>query len=503
MAGPRATRRRASPRPMERRSGCCRARSEMLRDLRSGAGCSSEERASRRALAARSATGVAPPPRYVSRNYERQQPPLFYYAAAPVAWLLRNTSLPEIVVGVRLFCVLVASLMIPLTARLARLLLPRRGVFFALPFAALLPNTLFFADRITNDALAWPILAAACVALVLAARRPSAPGRFVVLGALVAAGVWTKMSLLPLLPAALCAVLLARRRQDGRRGGAVLAAVGLPALLIAPLLVWNAAACGSWTGVTYASAARPPGLRAVLAAAGTTSFAGYLPSWFRNHLWAGGWEFLQPPAAVYWGGCGRSAPRAASSRSLPRSGDGSRLFAGARWLPLLCLAAAFVAAMLFHILSARAAGRVAGGEGWYFDLLRPLEACAAAALLCAAIAPRRARIAVAASAGLLVRRGRRRHRSACSFLTGPGSRCPTRTRDGSSTWFPPRGNRRPFSTPRCWPGFSWRRSCGAAPGWSHRHPGRPDRERSAERDPGLQLRHLAGELRLELREASP
>ena len=58
--------------------------------------------------------------------------------------------------------------------------------------------------------------------------------------------------------------------------------------------------------------------------------------------------------------------------------------------------------MVFHILSARAAGRVAGGEGWYFDLLRPLEASAAAALLCAAIPPRRTRLTVAACAALLL-----------------------------------------------------------------------------------------------------
>jgi hypothetical protein len=359
------------------------------------------ERAARRARVERSATGLAGPPRYLFRNYERQQSPLFYYAAAPVAWLLRKTSLPQMVVGVRLFCVLLASFMVPLTARLARLLLPRRGVLLALPFAALLPNTLFYADRVTNDALAWPIFAGAAVALVLAARRPGTPGRFLSLGLLVAAGVWTKMTLLPLLPAALCAVLLARRRRDGRRPGALLAAVGLPALLIAPLLIWNAAACGSWTGVTYGRLGRPPGLRAAIAAWRGTHFVGYLPAWFRNHLWAGGWEFLQPAARVYWAAAAAMllaallALRAARRRNCGIPGR-------SRWLPLGCLAISFVAAMVFHILSARAAERLAGGEGWYFDLLRPLEACAAAALMCAAIPPRSTRLAVAACVGILI-----------------------------------------------------------------------------------------------------
>src|SRR6185295_47197 len=97
--------------------------------------------------------------------------PLFYYVAAPIAWLLRRAGLPALVIGLRIFCVLLASLTVPLTAWLARLLLPARGVFFALPVFCLLPNTLFFVDRVTNDALAWPLLAGTGIALVLAARR--------------------------------------------------------------------------------------------------------------------------------------------------------------------------------------------------------------------------------------------------------------------------------------------------------------------------------------------
>jgi hypothetical protein len=358
-----------------------------------------EERASRRERDARIiAVG---PPQYLSRNYERQQPPLFYFVAAPAARALATSGLPGLVVGMRLFCVLLASLVIPLTARLARLLLPQRGLFFALPIAALLPNTLFFVDRVTNDALAWPIFAAICGWLVLSARRPGSTRRWLTLGLLIAAGVWTKMTLLPALAAAVGAVLLARRRRDGRGPAGLLAAVLLPLALIAPLMVWNAAESGNPFGLTYGSLGRPPALTEVAAQVRNLRLRSLAASWTINHLWSGGWEFLQPPPAVSYAAA--AAILAAALLGLALARRAHRLIPGrSRWIPLGIAVLSFVAAMLLHGLSARASGRIAGGEGWYFDLLRPIEACAAAALLCAAVSKRRTRLAAAACVGILV-----------------------------------------------------------------------------------------------------
>ncbi|MGE5275420.1 MAG: glycosyltransferase family 39 protein [Acidobacteriota bacterium] len=365
-----------------------------------------DERAARRSLAGRPGSAMGSPPQYESANYERQQPPLFYYLAAPFAWILSRSSLAELIVGLRLFCVLIASLAVPATARLARLLLPQRGVLLALPIAAFLPNTLFFVDRVTNDALAWPILAAAAGTLVLAARRPGDWRRFLRLGLLVAAGVWTKMTLLPLLPAALTAALLARRRRDGRRRANLVASAGLPALLIAPLLAWNVAAAGTWTGITYSIHGRHPGIAAALAEWKDVDWPLFLRYWTRTHLWAGGWEFLQPAEPVY--AAAAAALVLAVAAALARARRRRRALPGrSRWLPLGLVALLFLGAMLFHVLSVSAAGhaagtpQIAGGEGWYFDLLRPIEACAAAALLCAALPARRTRSAVAAVVLLL------------------------------------------------------------------------------------------------------
>ncbi len=357
-----------------------------------------------RTLRRQHAGGIRPgarPPRYLFRNYERQQPPLFYFVAAPAARALAASGLPGLLVGLRLFCVLLASLMIPFTARLARLLLPQRGLFFALPIAALLPNTLFFVDRVTNDALAWPIFAAICGGLVFSARRPGSARRWLMLGLLIAAGVWTKMTLLPALAAAGGVVLLARRRCDGRGPAGPLAAVVLPALLIAPLLAWNTRECGNPFGLTYASQAHPPGLAAVVAQVPRLGLKSLAASWTINHLWSGGWEFLRPPGAVSYAAA--AAVLAAALSVLAWAHRQRRPLPGrSRWMPLGIAVASFVAAMLFHGLSAQAAGRTAGGEGWYFDLLRPIEACAAAALLCVAVSPRRTRLAAGVCVAVLV-----------------------------------------------------------------------------------------------------
>ena len=375
-------------------------------DFRAWRQLAPEERTLRRERVARLATSPVPA-KYAHPNYERQQPPLFYILAAPVAWLFRRASLPCFVVALRLFCVLLASLLVPLTARLARLLLPQRGVFLALPLAALAPNTLFFVDRVTNDALAWPILAAIAVGLVRVARRPGLQRRALVLGLLVAAGVWTKLTLLPALPAALVAALWARRRKDGRRPSVLLAAAGLPALLIAPLLFWNRAASGSFTGISYLGRTDSLGLLEGLRAASEVRFGGVLGQWVSSHLWAGGWGFLQPPRAVF-GVVIAALFLSAVALLVAASRRGASLAGASRWLSPAALALFFFIAMIFHLLAATAAARalgtgpLAGGEGWYFDLLRPIEACAAAALLAASVPARLTRLVAGALVVLLL-----------------------------------------------------------------------------------------------------
>ncbi|HKC25343.1 MAG TPA: hypothetical protein VKF32_11410 [Thermoanaerobaculia bacterium] len=340
-----------------------------------------EERARRRA----SASGPAAWRPYGGANYERQQAPLFYLLSAPGALLFRRASLPGLVVALRIWCVLLASLAVPLVARFLRLALPWRGVVFGLPLL-LLPNTLFFVFRVTNDALAFALTPALALALLLVARRPT-PRRALALGLLAAAGLWTKLTLAPALPAALVAVLLARRRRDGRRAAIAGGALVVPVVLALPLFVWNRLASGSWTGLVEATqVSAGPG--AYVSALLHLDFAFWARLWTKTHLWAGGWAFLQPSGRVF---AALLAALAAALAALALVGRARVLARLRRSAPVLAFALLFVCAMAFHAASMAVTGAAlgtgpgAGGEGWYFDLLRPVEALVVAALVDAAV----------------------------------------------------------------------------------------------------------------------
>lgn len=347
------------------------------------------ERARRRAAVETARPDASERRSYAHANYERQQPPLFYALASPIAGLFARGPLPDLVLALRLYCLLIASLVVPATAVLARLLLPRRGVFFALPVVAFLPNTAFYVDHVTNDALAWPVLAGVAATLVLVWRRPSVR-RAALLGALSVCAAWTKLTLLIVVACAAITVVAAARRQDARRRAlSILLGAVLPLAATAVLLSRTRAETGSWTGIIYSIRTPGVGARELLSELPRIDYASALRQWFRSHVWSGGWSFVALPRAAYRAaGLGLAAGALALLAALQKPG---RVPGAARWPPLLLVAVLFFAAMVFHLVSASAAARalstgpLAGGEGWYFDVLRPLEAAAAAALLCALV----------------------------------------------------------------------------------------------------------------------
>jgi hypothetical protein len=169
------------------------------------------EREKSRAMAAWITTQHAPRDAYAGANYERQQGPLFYFLAAPFYKVIAGLALPKIVVIMRLFCVLLASLSIPIVARLLHVVAGTRGVWFGLPVMALLPNTPFAVFRISDEALVWPISATIALGVMLLAQRP--PVRTAALTAALCAGVWTKLTLLPMFAAVAYALWLQRRER--------------------------------------------------------------------------------------------------------------------------------------------------------------------------------------------------------------------------------------------------------------------------------------------------
>lgn len=358
-----------------------------------------DERTRRRATAvAQTRNRHEAGPTYAGPNYERQQGPLFYYLAAPLFALVRSWSLPAQLVALRLFCVLIASAIVPISARFLRVTAGRAGVLVGLPLVALAPNTLFFVDRVTNDALAWPLFALALTALARCiADRGTTLARSATLGGVaITAAIWTKLTALPLLFGAIVAAVLLFRARTPKRSQAALLLVGMPLLAVVTLFAWNRSASGSWTGLAEATAttAEVPVMTGVRFVA-TANFWLQLAS---THIWSGGWGFVQPSRAVYVLVILLIGATLAIAYATRRDGrrDGANL-------PLFgTIYAAFIAAIVVHAIkgalakAANPAFPTIGAEGWYLDVLRPIEALALASVV-GALRARAWAIAVIAS----------------------------------------------------------------------------------------------------------
>ncbi len=186
---------------------------------------------------------------FLEANYETQQPPLYYGMAAILLNLFPRAHFSTRLVAVRLFSALVAAFAVPLTYVFLRRLLPKRSALAATAAFVAFPGIGVFVGRFTNDALALPVAAALLSVFVETARGRLSPGRTAALAALLAAGLWTKLYFLLLLPAALLAVLPALR---GRRSGAWQRALLAPAcafLLCLPWMAHQKSQTGDWLGL--------------------------------------------------------------------------------------------------------------------------------------------------------------------------------------------------------------------------------------------------------------
>jgi 4-amino-4-deoxy-L-arabinose transferase-like glycosyltransferase len=178
------------------------------------------------------------------RSYEGFQPPLAYLLATPVFAVVGDHEAK--LRALRVLGVLLLGVAVLLTWRLAREVVPDvplAAFSFALTFL-LWPGVVVRAATFSNAALELAVGAALSLALWRAVTRRS-DGWLVAAGALMGAALLTKLTLLAFVPA-LAAVAVAFLRWG--RARAVAGAVGLPALMVAPWVVFNFREYGAPTG---------------------------------------------------------------------------------------------------------------------------------------------------------------------------------------------------------------------------------------------------------------
>jgi hypothetical protein len=324
---------------------------------------------------------------YIGPNYQRQQGPLFYFLAAPVWLAVADASLPAQLVALRLFCVALASLAIPVAAMLLFQIGRAPLLVVGLPIVALLPNTPFFVQRLTNDALVWPLAAAALLAWTYAIRHEEKRDRALAVGGLLTlAGIWTKLTMLPMIGAAAAAVvtinMLSSRPGWFRHS---LLALGIPVAGSAPLFIWTRLATGSWTGLAEARAASRIVPADLVDAVTRVISPQYWRQLLETHLFSGGWAFVRAPDAAYIAAA--IALGALVLAAQRRYGVRAPVVDRPAMLPLITFAVTFLAAVIYHAITGTIAAKHTpgfppiGAEGWYLDILRPVEAAGLGAAL--------------------------------------------------------------------------------------------------------------------------
>lgn len=125
--------------------------------------------------------------------YEKQQPPLFYWVLAALYRVLGNASLVSRVISMRIFCVLLASVCVPIGFLIARQVFGKLSVALAATtLIAAMPLLTFTATHIANDALA---IGLGALVILLALRRQG-----LALGLALGAALLTKATFLAFLP---------------------------------------------------------------------------------------------------------------------------------------------------------------------------------------------------------------------------------------------------------------------------------------------------------------
>jgi hypothetical protein len=227
-----------------------------------------------------------------AEQYESHQPPLYYAVSAPLFLRLsRSFSLVDTFLAMRIWSVILASAVVPLSYFLARRasdssVVPRFVAVLVAMFPGLYPDLV----RISNDALMVPLAAAVllCLARWLDLRTT---GSAVLLGLTLAAGLSTKAFFIPIALAVLLTLIAVKKFR----------LAGMIALTSAVSCFWyirNAWITGSATGLPETVSSQSTILSS-LRSMGGIRWWDVLKLTAVSHIWMGNWSLLQYRSWMY------------------------------------------------------------------------------------------------------------------------------------------------------------------------------------------------------------
>jgi len=306
--------------------------------------------------------------------YQIQHPPLYYLLCMPLYKAMDGRSIVSKVFVLRVFSVLLASLVVVAAALIARKIDPPLGRMAAV-LAALWPCLYIDIARVGNDSLSIAILSFIFCLMVLYATNRSVK-LAVALGICLGLGLLTKVYFLICVPAIVFfAALSAYRDKEGRKE--ILRDAGLVLVCAGFVGGWwylrSYFLYGSFSGLQETLRAPDFGGADRIGAIVSIPWVVVIKHLFVSFCWIGGWSFLKLPKVAYLVfvfvfsfaifGFGKLISAPERRRTLPaveRNG----------FLAAVCLAIFFGLGIAYHSINVYTTmGFVGGSGGWYFYAL--------------------------------------------------------------------------------------------------------------------------------------
>ena len=289
---------------------------------------------------------------------EAKQPPSYYILGVPVLRAFSGASLPGRVFALRLFSVLIASLVLPLAFAIALRILGEVQALMITIFIASMPGLLITVSRVGNDCLAMVLFAVLTYALVRV--EPWDARGALVIGATLGAGLLTKAYFIAALPATLLSAGITlwsvssreRLRYFVRLSGAFLLALAVAGW-------WYIRTLGAggqvWVDAAPLSSVSSGELLKQVAAMDWWEAVKVI---LNGHFWIGGWSFLGVRSWIY------AILRMVFLVALP-AGFLWLIRKSPRFSPIWCLYAGFWIALLYHAFVNFINVGVPASTGWY------------------------------------------------------------------------------------------------------------------------------------------
>lgn len=242
-------------------------------------------------------------PSILARQYEAQQPPLYYLMLAPFYLMLERLSLPAQIFVLRILSVVIASSVVFLGYAIARFVLRSRALSLLVAvLLACLPGLYIDICRIGNESLSIALTSAVILCSLKAFRRRSRALDWLLLGMLMGVALLTKtytVAFVPL-PAVVALLRTLRRPKAWKQTAAFCGAAYVAAMAIGGWWYWRTwATTGTLSGEQLHVAAGEFPFVQKLSAAYRVDWRAVVDVGAFSHIWVGGWSFLVVRSWMY------------------------------------------------------------------------------------------------------------------------------------------------------------------------------------------------------------